>query len=130
MTEKTDKIFVYGTLKTGQPRNSFLTKYGCEKIEGVATVKGTMFYSGAGFPQLHLEDLSGGIVCGELWKIKEEYHDKLVKELDRIEGVERRVTRRATALVYLGKAEHTAHVYCLGVVESGDWTLGMTKKGM
>jgi gamma-glutamylcyclotransferase (GGCT)/AIG2-like uncharacterized protein YtfP len=73
-----DKIFVYGTLKTGHGANSFLQNRA--EFIGEDTIIGTLYNLGAfpGFKAVGTETVSG-----EIWEITDE---KLPAMLDNYEG--------------------------------------------
>lgn len=80
---KIDHIFVYGTLKRGDSRESCLD--GCTFVKN-DTMRGYMFHKG-GFPALVLEG-SGTTIYGEVWRLPAEKDARaaLMTTLDAIEG--------------------------------------------
>lgn len=85
-------LFVYGTLKQGQPRHRFLAG---QKFVGAAqTQPHYRLYHLGSYPGLvHATD--GLAIEGELWDVSEE----CLKQLDRIEGVETGLYRREVVLL-------------------------------
>jgi gamma-glutamylcyclotransferase (GGCT)/AIG2-like uncharacterized protein YtfP len=74
-------IFVYGTLKSGHVRNSFLRG---QKFIGVAyTEPNYKIYRHGSYPAL-VEDPNGSEIYGELYEVD----DNCLIELDKIEGVD------------------------------------------
>lgn len=74
-------LFVYGTLKRGEPRHRYLV--GQTLIATVATIPAYRLLSVGDYPALVRRD-DGRSIEGELWEIDE----ACVRVLDRVEGVE------------------------------------------
>lgn len=72
----THLVFVYGTLRSGQPNNALMDG----SLIGMATVEGVLHNAG-GFPGLR--PAAGRYVRGEVWEVPEE----TLARLDRLEGV-------------------------------------------
>ena len=72
-----ERLFVYGTLRTGGPASAML--HGCQRIEE-RQVRGTLYDFGA-FPALVPDQT--GLVSGELWECPPE----TIRALDTYEGV-------------------------------------------
>jgi gamma-glutamylcyclotransferase (GGCT)/AIG2-like uncharacterized protein YtfP len=117
-----DKVFVYGTLREGQPARSMLESY-IEKSQP-GTVKGTIFAFPDGYPGL-LED-GADTVHGEVIKMSD--LSSAFALLDAYEGDDFiRIIKTATVT---GGAETPVWIYVLADermvegatrIESGDW---------
>ncbi|NJP37310.1 gamma-glutamylcyclotransferase [Alkalicoccus luteus] len=71
------KLFVYGTLMTGEGNHFFLTK--ARRLADRARVKGDLYDTGFGYPALVRGD---GDVWGELYEVTSE----LLPAIDELEG--------------------------------------------
>jgi gamma-glutamylaminecyclotransferase len=74
-------LFVYGTLKRGEPRHRYLA--GQTLIASVATVPAYRLFSVGDYPALVRRD-NGHSIEGELWEVDE----ACLRVLDQVEGVE------------------------------------------
>jgi gamma-glutamylcyclotransferase (GGCT)/AIG2-like uncharacterized protein YtfP len=85
------KIFVYGTLKSGQPRNFYITRDDGKLLGRVKTApKYRLFRQWfADYPSM-VEDSNGVSVEGELWDV----NDRTVRILDDVEGVSSSLFKR------------------------------------
>ena len=77
-------IFVYGTLKQGQPRHQVLLDLGAEWM-GDAKVAGALLNLGP-FPAAVHHDGGAGTFMGEVYSIPEDREEEALAMLDRIEG--------------------------------------------
>ena len=80
--KKRMKLFSYGTLMSGQSRNSTMTSLGGKKLKNVE-VEDLRLYGNSDHPTVRKED--GHIVLGEIWEF-ERSEDEILSRLDRIEG--------------------------------------------
>ena len=122
-------IFVYGTLREGDSRNSAIQ--GAERLPGVWTVPGTL-HSLQAFPALVLGEEETQVV-GEVYFIPPNLEDYTLGTLDSIEGVAfglyRRVTITATSdsgeqivcYTYIAGPEIESDLDDFPVIVSGDW---------
>lgn len=128
-------VFVYGTLRRGQS-NYWLLR-GNTVTELPATFVGGRLYSFRTFPVL-IEDDPAAVVIGELMWLHPAYYNRILPELDRLEGydptlpheacpywrVQRRVTVRqnaqAWAWMYVGNLALLATMPH-ELIASGDW---------
>jgi gamma-glutamylcyclotransferase (GGCT)/AIG2-like uncharacterized protein YtfP len=112
---KTQKVFVYGTLKRGWGNHRLLTG---ARYLGDARIRGTMHHLG-GFPAIHLE--SDDVVHGELYEVTSE----TLARLDRLEGIPTfyqrtrvRMSSGSTAWVYVMPPDRLTS---REVIASGRW---------
>lgn len=114
-------LFVYGTLRPGDVRWSFLEPYAAD--EGVDdTVDGRVYDTGLGYPAAIFG--GDGTIAGRTYRLHEDRLDEalaaLDEEEDTVDGLYRRVT------VTTGRGI-TAWAYAYGdgleltLIESGDW---------
>lgn len=104
--DKPHLVFVYGTLKAGQPNHHWLAQ---ALALGEATLPGAVLHDLGPFPMA----ISGeGRVLGELYAVD----DDALAQLDRLEGVprlyerqQRRLTDGRLAWVYLGRQRQVRH---------------------
>jgi len=116
------KIFVYGTLRKGQCRNSILSR--CEFI-GLGILYHFLMYDLGEYPAI----IPGnGKVKGELYIVNKE----ILKKLDYIEGVPFLFKREKVSIILLNseyyQLEAYAYVYCNEIqkkplIEHGDWII-------
>lgn len=124
-------FFVYGTLMTGFRNHNYLLE-GRTRIIVNASAKGTMFSVG-GFPAL-IESPMDGEIKGELAYIQPDKYERVMKELDGLEGYYERFPERSmylrkkTTVMTAGGAPVEAWVYYwnrsierLEHVPEGDW---------
>jgi gamma-glutamylcyclotransferase (GGCT)/AIG2-like uncharacterized protein YtfP len=129
MSTNPHKVFVYGTLKTGQPNNYILKERGAKCLGVFATVDRLVMVDLGAYPACYRDAEKGGAVVGEVW----ECDDEILADLDHLEGhptFYRRETievcwgegyRPVKVLAYLLPADHD----CLigkPRVENGVWT--------
>ena len=74
MYEQTHRVFVYGTLKSGNTNNALLVERGSELI-GDCTATGIEMYDLGPFPAAVLKE--GGEVEGEIWLVDKATLDRL-----------------------------------------------------
>ena len=75
------KVFVYGTLLSGQGNNHFLRN--ATKICDATTEQKYRMYTNGGYPMIVRDhDGKGGVIQGEVWEVDSE----TLKSLDRLEG--------------------------------------------
>lgn len=97
------KIFVYGTLKSGNTRNIYITRDGGKFLGKASTVPKYLLVRQwfDSFPSM-IEYENGVSVEGELWLIA----DETLKILDSVEGVHKGLFKRVTVkLLDGGEAE-------------------------
>jgi gamma-glutamylcyclotransferase (GGCT)/AIG2-like uncharacterized protein YtfP len=87
------RLFVYGTLMTGQRRNFYLTREGAECLGKVCTENRYSLFRPflADYPGLVADEKRGLAVEGELWDVPEKC---LEETIDFVEGVPRLFQRR------------------------------------
>lgn len=96
-------VFVYGTLKRGRGANRFLQT--SEYLgEGFTVPKYRM--TGEGFPMIQLDDRSGHVVKGEIYRV----NDMVLDTLDRYEGHPNFYTRKKI-FVRTGQEEIEVNIY-------------------
>jgi len=87
MTEKSLKVFVYGTLKEGRP----LDRKGLADMRisvKAATIEGSIFnFKHAGYPTIKLD--GKGLVIGEVHTFPEKHMKEVQQAMDAIEGYNR-----------------------------------------
>ena len=101
-----DRVFVYGTLKRGQPNHHWLAGAPCQ---GLVRLENVLLHDLGPFPMAIHGD---GVVVGELYQIDAE----MLASLDRLEGVPRLYQRwrcqpldSPWAWVYLGRPHQVRH---------------------
>jgi allophanate hydrolase len=90
------RVFLYGTLKTGQRRNFYLVRHGARLLGQAATAPRYRLLRPllADYPCL-VEDAQNGLgVEGELWEVS----DACLADLDAVEGVPDLFVRRPVLL--------------------------------
>lgn len=85
-------LFVYGTLKRGQPQNRLLE--GEDFVGSVRTLPRYRLYANGQYPCLVEDEENGICVEGELWRVRE----STLEKLDKYEGVPDLYERRAVAI--------------------------------
>ncbi|WP_268747089.1 gamma-glutamylcyclotransferase family protein [Methylacidiphilum kamchatkense] len=115
-------MFVYGTLRKGQCRNSILS---CCEFIGLGILYHFLMYDLGEYPAI----IPGnGKVKGELYVVNKE----ILKELDYIEGVPFLFKREKVCIRLLNSEYHQleayAYVYCNKIqnkllIEHGDWII-------
>lgn len=99
-------LFVYGTLRSGEPANARLS--GCEKVAD-ASVRGTLYDIDGRFPALL--PYGNDVIAGEVWRCPAD----LLPELDRYEGTGSGLFRRiGTAVTTDHGGELACWVYAAG----------------
>ena len=90
------RVFVYGTLKTGQRRNFYLTRKGSRLLGEVATTPRYRLLRPllTDYPCLVEDEKKGVSVEGELWEVS----DECLADLDAVEGVPYLFVRRPISL--------------------------------
>ena len=113
------KVFVYGTLKTGYPLNWVLVEGRGKLLESEAILHGAILLDLGKFPAAidTGDDTSDyQVVHGEIWEV----NSKLLKELDRIEGVPT-FYQRVAKDVAVGDELMDVQVYMLPSITTGRW---------
>jgi gamma-glutamylcyclotransferase (GGCT)/AIG2-like uncharacterized protein YtfP len=110
MTREINKLFVYGTLLQGEPRNYHLD--GCKLIQSIE-VPGELYDTGRGYPAALFDGSSKETITGEIYTICGDVNRKL-RELDEVEGTEIGLYKRRS--IYKG---HHFYLY-----ESGELLKG------
>jgi len=89
-------LFIYGTLKTGQRRNFYLTRDGAQCLGEARTAPKYALFRPllTDYPCLVEDEKRGVAVEGELWEVS----DKALETLDFVEGVPRLFQRRGITL--------------------------------
>ncbi len=136
MTPPPLPLFVYGTLRPGEPNHDLFLR-GRTHSEERARLHGAALYDGPGYP--YAVDTPGAVTVGELVTARPDAYPQLLRELDRLEEyapgdphnlyerVEREVTRETDgtavrAWVYLAAPAVTARLRTHGKpIEGGDW---------
>jgi gamma-glutamylcyclotransferase (GGCT)/AIG2-like uncharacterized protein YtfP len=124
MTGEINKLFVYGTLLQGEPRNRYLE--GCKLIETM-DVPGKLYDTQRGYPAALFDGNPKETVIGELYMICGDVGKKL-KELDEVEGTrfslyKRKDLRYNDHHFYLYEAGETLknHLKKETRIQSGSW---------
>jgi gamma-glutamylcyclotransferase (GGCT)/AIG2-like uncharacterized protein YtfP len=122
MKAKIDKLFVYGTLLKGEPRNHLI--HDC-KLLGIEEVPGRLYDTGKGYPAAVFGNPVKGKVIGEVYLLGENPEKKL-KLLDQVEGVEGGLYRRRVLLhnglsLYTYEASYPLKDRLLKNIASGNW---------
>ncbi len=82
MAKEINKLFVYGTLLQGEPRNHYLDD--CKLIQSIE-IPGELYDTGMGYPAALFNENSKEIITGEIYTICVDTNKKLI-ELDEVEG--------------------------------------------
>lgn len=85
MKKKSKKLFVYGTLLQGEPRNTFLQD---STLLGSLEVPGGLYFTDMGYPVASFNEGPDNLIGGELWELSGESFAGKIKMLDEIEGTE------------------------------------------
>lgn len=116
--QKLRKIFVYGTLKRGMYNSRFLPNSVIKKMEKVTT-RGTLYYISSGsFPCLKLE--GDNTIHGEVYTIHEKHWDRILEDVDCLEGCPTLYTRQIIKV----KNKHGKEFEAWGYIFNGDYMLG------
>jgi len=99
-----DRLFVYGTLRGGQPQGALLA--GRTRTE--ASTRGTLWAMPAGYPALQL--VGDGRVHGELVQPVDE---RILAVIDHFEGVDEGLYRRVKVDVDVGLRRFAAWAYVM-----------------
>ena len=120
----TRHLFVYGTLRPGEPRWPFLEPFVVDEgwVDGVC---GTLFDTGLGYPAARFE-IDGAPISGRTYELREGTLDAALAELDRVEGAVRGLYERVLVTTADGVA---AWAYQFGndpdivlqPIAGGDW---------
>lgn len=89
-------LFIYGTLKTGQRRNFYLTRDGAKCLREARTAARYVLFRPllADYPCMVEDDKRGMAVEGELWDVP----DKGMEKVDAVEGAPNLFQRRLITL--------------------------------
>jgi gamma-glutamylaminecyclotransferase len=98
------RVFVYGTLKSGQPNHHLLS--GSKRLMTGWTAKRYRMFCNGWFPMI-VPDQSGYFIFGEVYEVSPE----TLQRLDRLEGVPNHYYRDSCPVVDLGVNRMTAYVY-------------------
>ena len=116
------KVFVYGTLMTGQGNAALMTE--ATKIGNGTTAKLFRMYTNGGFPMLKADRENGYPIRGEIW----DADPYTLRSLDQLEGVPDMYMRDCCVVVDNTGEKHTCFVdvYArridgLHEIETGDW---------
>jgi gamma-glutamylcyclotransferase (GGCT)/AIG2-like uncharacterized protein YtfP len=101
--DQSNYIFVYGTLRHGNTNNNLLITNRATYIGEFKTANKYTMYATKSYPYI-LPDSSGTNIIGEVYYI----NDKLLTQLDRLEGHPQQYTRITT---YVYNATNTLNVY-------------------
>jgi gamma-glutamylcyclotransferase (GGCT)/AIG2-like uncharacterized protein YtfP len=114
-------LFVYGTLRPGQPRWQFLAPF-VEDDGHVDSTRGTLHDTGHGYPAAVFG--RAGRIHGRRYALREDRLSECLDVLDDVEGAVVDLFRRV-AVTTNGGCEAWAYEYCGAVsfpeIESGDW---------
>jgi gamma-glutamylcyclotransferase (GGCT)/AIG2-like uncharacterized protein YtfP len=115
------KVFVYGTLMTGQGNAALLTE--ATKISNGVTGKRFRMYTNGAYPMLKA-DRKGYPIRGEIW----DADPYTLKALDRLEGVPEMYLRDCCVAFDQAGVKHLCFLYVyarpidrLQEIETGDW---------
>lgn len=118
-------VFVYGTLRKGEPNHHLLA--GAKCVNECAWINGTLFDTGQGYPALSLTPF--GSVYGEVYEVD----DKLIRKLDQLEGYElgreRNLYEREMKKIMSNDGLFETYIYtvdhnpslCKKRIDCGDW---------
>jgi gamma-glutamylcyclotransferase (GGCT)/AIG2-like uncharacterized protein YtfP len=91
LSDKIKKLFVYGTLLKGEPRNSFLRD---SDLLGSLDIPGELYVTDMGYPAASFNENPTHHVSGELYELSgDKVADKIIM-LDKIEGIDDGLFRR------------------------------------
>jgi gamma-glutamylcyclotransferase (GGCT)/AIG2-like uncharacterized protein YtfP len=91
LSDKTKKLFVYGTLLRGEPRNSFLLD---SDLLGSLDIPGQLYITDLGYPAASFNENSNRHVSGELYELSGYKVADKIMMLDKIEGIDDGLFRR------------------------------------
>jgi gamma-glutamylcyclotransferase (GGCT)/AIG2-like uncharacterized protein YtfP len=116
-------LFVYGTLRRGDVRWSFLEPYVHD--DGVDdTVAGALFDTGLGYPAAVFDPLATTTIIGRTYRLVEDRLDVALAVLDEEEDTVLGLYRRVAVTTGSGR-DAWAYAYGAGLeltpIESGDW---------
>lgn len=101
--ENKNYVFVYGTLKKGQPRHEILIDGNAEFVDE-AVLEGYEMYDTGYYPGI----VEGkGVIYGEVYKVS----DDLIEVLDIIEGVDYNLFKREAVVVNLLNQKQKIYVW-------------------
>jgi gamma-glutamylcyclotransferase (GGCT)/AIG2-like uncharacterized protein YtfP len=83
LTDKIKKLFVYGTLLKGEPRNAFLQD---SDLLGSLDIPGELYFTDMGYPAASFNENPNHHVSGELYELGGDNTADRVTMLDKIEG--------------------------------------------
>ncbi len=127
MSDRIEKLFVYGTLLKGEPRSSFLRD---SDLLGTLDIPGELYITDMGYPAASFNADANHHVSGELYELpRDKITDKIVR-LDKIEGIDDGLFRRKI----LRFNDHSFFTYEAGEsldsflierckIKSGNWRL-------
>lgn len=117
------RVFVYGTLRKGQPNHRLLTACKHTKFIGECNVAGLELYdTGLGYPAVMLNSDSTRLVVGEVYEVT--YETRC--QLDKLEGFPHHydrttiATRHGHAWFYFQDPRQLKRSNCK-LIQSGDW---------
>lgn len=115
--ETTTSLFVYGTLRQGEPANYFLKKK--TLIQAALTIQGYRLYTHGPYPFAIESDKPEEAIVGDLYQID----SCIFADLDRYEGVDtglyiRKLEKSINAYIYLATNLETSGLYH---IPCGDW---------
>lgn len=114
----TNKILVYGTLRSGEGNHSLM---GNSKLLDIIRLRGYVMYTNGGFPYSVPVDDDNKSIVGEIYHVNK----AVLSDLDSLEGVSfkhyDRVPAKGYTDVELYIPHSTTRVETLQVIESGDW---------
>ncbi len=91
LSNKINKVFVYGTLLQGEPRNAFL--HDCELL-GSLDIAGELYTTDMGYPAASFNGSPGRPLSGELYELRGDNTADRVSMLDKIEGTSEGLFKR------------------------------------
>lgn len=91
MSDKINKLFVYGTLLRGEPRSPFLRN--CDLL-GSLDIPGELYITDMGYPAASFNENTSHHVSGELYQLSGDNIAEKIMMLDRIEGIDDGLFRR------------------------------------
>ena len=121
--ELLQKVFVYGTLKSGFSRNNILAQRGSKFVK-LGHIEGWMMRHLGEFPSIYPSPNGYERVYGEVWECPE----KCIELLDRIEGVSNGFYKRIKVLTY-GMGPCWVYVQEKPVISSWNCVIGGTWTG-
>ena len=91
MSDKIRKLFVYGTLLKGEPRNAFLWD---SELLGSLDIPGELYVTDMGYPAASFNGHPSHHVSGELYELSGDKISEKFMMLDRIEGIDEDLFKR------------------------------------